>query len=176
MSFICNFLFLQTNKKKKSSKCFFQGLHRSKPVYQSWNPGSLAIMILWNVYRNWRLNSQTLVCRNNDLENRWRRNNLVIHRLLEPHDEKPEQLPSSVGNPISTKLDIQCYDIKRCHRLRTPRSETPRPLIIKLLDFRTKADILTKASKLKGADVYIYEDLSARVRQIRRNYGNILLT
>lgn len=88
--------------------------------------------------------------------------------MLEPHDGKPEQLLPSVVNLISTKLDIECDNIERCHRLGTRRSDSPRPVIIKLLDFRTKSEILSKASKLKGTDIFINEDFSVRVRQIRK--------
>lgn len=88
--------------------------------------------------------------------------------MPEPRDEKPEQLLSSVLNILHTKLDIKCDNIERCHRLGTRKSEKPRPAIIKLLDFRTKVHILSNASKLKGTDIFINEDFSVRVRQIRK--------
>lgn len=108
--------------------------------------------------------------KNDDLENRSRRNNLLIYGVTENSGETSDELLETVTALIISKLDVKCGDIERCHRLgvRKSSSTSPRPVIIKLLDFRTKVAILSNASKLKGAKIFINEDFSERVRQIRR--------
>lgn len=49
------------------------------------------------------------------------------------------------------------------------KNSSPRPVIIKRIDFRMKTQILSNARKLKGLKIYINEDFSARVRQIRKS-------
>ncbi|KAH8009195.1 hypothetical protein HPB51_012693 [Rhipicephalus microplus] len=105
--------------------------------------------------------------RNDNLENRLRRNNLIIYGLTETEKETPDQLLETVHELINVKLGVKCENIERWHRLGTPRNNSsPRPVIIKLIDFRTKTQILGNARKLKGSKIYINEDFSARVRQI----------
>lgn len=106
--------------------------------------------------------------KNDDLENRSRRNNLVIYGLAENSGETSDELLETVTELISSKLEVKCSDIERCHRLGVRKSNNPRPVIIKLLDFRTKVAILSNASKLKSTKIFINEDFSVRVRQIRR--------
>ncbi|KAH6925937.1 hypothetical protein HPB50_012303 [Hyalomma asiaticum] len=55
--------------------------------------------------------------KNDDLENRSRRNNLVIHGLLEPPQETPDTQLASVTGLLSDKLGVHCDVIERCHRL-----------------------------------------------------------
>ncbi|KAH9359803.1 hypothetical protein HPB48_015816 [Haemaphysalis longicornis] len=105
---------------------------------------------------------------NDELENRLRKNNLVIYGLPETLTETADGLLKSVVDLISVKLAVKCDDIERCHRLGAAKGRKPRPVIIKLLDYRTKLSILTNARKLKGTPVYINEDYSARVRLARR--------
>lgn len=52
--------------------------------------------------------------------------------------------------------------------MRKSSSTSPRPVDIKLLDFRTKVAILSNASKLKGTKIFINEDFSVCTKQIRR--------
>ncbi|KAH6939678.1 hypothetical protein HPB50_020431 [Hyalomma asiaticum] len=107
--------------------------------------------------------------KNDDLENRSRRNNLVIHGLLEPPQETPDTLLASVTGLLSDKLGVHCDVIERCHRLGARRHDKGRPVIIKLLDHRLKLEILKNSRKLKHTNIFINEDFSARVRLLRRN-------
>lgn len=106
--------------------------------------------------------------KNDDLENRARRNNLVIHGFPESPDENPEELTVLVAKMITDKLEVQCDNIERCHRVGSHNEGKIRPIILKILDFRTKANILKNAYKLKGSNTYINEDFSARVRKLRK--------
>ncbi|KAH8036004.1 hypothetical protein HPB51_016308 [Rhipicephalus microplus] len=105
---------------------------------------------------------------NDELENRLRKNNLIIHGLHETPSETTNHLLESVLDLLSVKLGVNCDDIERCHRLGAVRRDKPRPVIIKLMDFRSKIAIMSNARKLKGTKVYINEDYSARVRLARK--------
>ncbi|XP_049273554.1 uncharacterized protein LOC119401792 isoform X2 [Rhipicephalus sanguineus] len=105
---------------------------------------------------------------NDELENRLRKNNLIIHGLRETSSETTDHLLESVLDLLSVKLGVKCDDIERCHRLGAKRGDKPRPVIIKLMDFRSKIAILNNARKLKGSKIYINEDYSARVRLARK--------
>ncbi|KAH8022024.1 hypothetical protein HPB51_020634 [Rhipicephalus microplus] len=88
--------------------------------------------------------------RNDDLENSLRRNNLIIYGLTETEKETPDQLLETVHELINVKLGVKYENIERWHRLGTQRkNSSPRPVIIKLIDFRTKTQILRKQENLK---------------------------
>lgn len=93
---------------------------------------------------------------------------MLIFGLAESSRESSEELLETVTELIKSKLEINCSDIERCHRVGVRKSDNPRPVIIKLLDFRTKVAILSNARKLKGTKIFINEDFSVRVRQVRR--------
>ncbi|XP_065645688.1 uncharacterized protein LOC136076146 [Hydra vulgaris] len=59
--------------------------------------------------------------------------------------------------------------IERAHRTGQKNSVKPRTIIIKLLDFKDKIDILKKTTNLKGKNIYINEDFCAETVQIRKN-------
>lgn len=101
--------------------------------------------------------------RSDELENRSRRNNIVVYGLPEPNSESPEQLLDSFKYLMSDKLGLQCTDIERWHRLGARRGEKPRPAIFKFLDYRSKLAILKNARKLKGTQIYVNEDFSEHV-------------
>lgn len=92
-----------------------------------------------------------------------------IYSLIEPTDETSEILLVSVTKLLSCKIGVQYDGIERCYGLCTRGSEMKRPVIFKLLDFRTKLEILKNARKLQGTNIYINEDFSAQVRQICKN-------
>ncbi|KAH9359796.1 hypothetical protein HPB48_020989 [Haemaphysalis longicornis] len=55
--------------------------------------------------------------RNDDLENRLLRYNLIIYGLTETVKETPEQLLETVHELINVKLGVTCENIERWHRL-----------------------------------------------------------
>ncbi|KAH9382539.1 hypothetical protein HPB48_020351 [Haemaphysalis longicornis] len=79
--------------------------------------------------------------RNDDLENRLRRNNLIIHGLTETVKETPEPLLETLYELINVKLGVTCENIERWHRLGMRKNSSPRPVTSKLIDFRTKTQI-----------------------------------
>ncbi|XP_075559284.1 uncharacterized protein LOC142590741 [Dermacentor variabilis] len=109
-----------------------------------------------------------LIKKNDDLENRSRRNNIILHGLGEHNAENTDTLLSNVHQFFSEKLQIECPPIERCHRIGTKREGRWRPVILRVLDFRNKVEIMNIVSKLKGTKFYITEDYSANVRTIRK--------
>lgn len=103
-----------------------------------------------------------------ELENRSRRNNLIIYGIQEETTETSDDLANTIKNDIFlAKLDITVNNIERCHRIGKKEGKT-RPVIIKLLDHRDKTSILKACSKLKGSDYSISEDFSKNVRETRK--------
>lgn len=61
--------------------------------------------------------------------------------------------------------------VERIHRLdRAKQGDEPksRPVILKLVDYRDKSNILKNCSKLKGSSISVSEDFSQPVREIQR--------
>lgn len=109
-----------------------------------------------------------LVSRNDDLENRSRRNNLILHGLPEQVSESNEMLMSNVSMFFSEKLAMDCPQIERCHRLGRIQDGRSRPVIMKLLDFRERLRVLKNCVMLKGSEFRVSEDFSPHVRSIRK--------
>lgn len=108
-----------------------------------------------------------------DLENRSRRNNLIIHGIPEEKNEDPSSLDNIVnGKIISDILKTEPVAIERIHRLGKPATKKVRPVILKLLDHRDKNRLLKNCFKLKGSNFAISEDFSRRVRDVRRKLWN----
>lgn len=115
----------------------------------------------------------TLEMKLDDLENRSRRNNLIIHGIPEEKDEDQGSLDAIVnGKIISDILKTEPITIERIHRLGKPHERKVRPVILKLLDHRDKNRVLKNCFKLKGSTFAISEDFSSRVREIRRKLWN----
>lgn len=109
-----------------------------------------------------------LILKNDDLENRSRRNNLIMHGISEDSNENTSTLLCSVTSVFTNTLKITCPQIERVHRLGKARTGYTRPIILKLSNFGEKSVVLKNSSKLKGSNVFITEDFSSRIRHIRK--------
>lgn len=107
-----------------------------------------------------------------DAENRSRWDNIRILNLKEGTEgEHPLQffeswLLMTLGLPAAKG----CVKLDRVHRTARPRSDHPRPVIIKLHNSRDKLRILSAARKVKnlehgGSRIFIHQDQSSAVRQ-----------
>uniref|UniRef100_A0A6M2D5R7 Putative myosin light chain kinase smooth muscle-like protein ovary overexpressed n=1 Tax=Rhipicephalus microplus TaxID=6941 RepID=A0A6M2D5R7_RHIMP len=104
-----------------------------------------------------------------DLENRSRRNNIIIHGFREPADETLSSLCECVSRDFfQEKLQLSINGMERCHRIGSKRPHKTRPIVIKLLDYREKQSILKNCGKLKNSGMYVTEDYSEKVRNIRK--------
>lgn len=109
-----------------------------------------------------------LTGKNEDLENRSRRNNIILHGLLETVDETHDSLLSKLSELFQQSLGIQCPRIERLHRLGRARENHPRPVILKMLDFNDKLTLLKNGFKLTDSGLRLSDDFSPRVRGIRK--------
>lgn len=109
-----------------------------------------------------------LLIKTDELENRSRRNNLVIYSIKEDGKETEAELTDKIIKDIfSERLGITINGIERCHRIGR-KSDRNRPAIIKLQDYREKTAILKACPKLKGSEFSVSEDYSKRIRDVRK--------
>ncbi|XP_037574418.1 uncharacterized protein LOC119456665 [Dermacentor silvarum] len=102
-----------------------------------------------------------------DLENRSRRNNLLVYGLEEKDKETPVSLQNMVQKELfEEKLKVEINSVERCHRL--GKKNEGCPVIMKFQDYRDKVTVLQACSKLKGTNFSVTEDFSSRIREIRK--------
>lgn len=110
----------------------------------------------------------SLALKLDDLENRSRRNNLIIYGVTEESDEDAILLEKKVKDDILKQtLGIEVKTIERIHRIGNHRTSQGRPIILRLFDYSEKNKILSCCYKLKGTPLSVSEDFSKRVRDMR---------
>lgn len=108
-----------------------------------------------------------------DLEDRSRRNNLIVYGIRERTDESVESLTKEVvDNVFSSVLRVNVSSVERIHRLGRKQPDKHRPVILKLMDYREKMSVLKNCSKLKGTSISVSEDFAPATRQIRKHLWN----
>lgn len=116
--------------------------------------------------------NEELVNAVDDLNNRMRRNNLIIKGLSEEEKEDYTSTERIVREFFATKLEttLEPNDIERAHRVGQPRPDFTRPIIVKFLNFKTKSDALRNGPKLKDLEpkVWLEEDFSQKVQLERK--------
>ena len=101
-----------------------------------------------------------------DLECRSKRNNILIHGFHRREGETAQELVDNVREFFTDKLELgKAIPFDRLHRL---NSKPTSPVIGCCSSFRDKLQVMKAKGKLRGTDVYIGEDFSLRVREIRR--------
>ena len=102
-----------------------------------------------------------------DLENRSRRDNLIFYGIKKVADrESSEDCESLVKDVISNKLKVKDdVQFDRVHRL-GPKTDSP--IIARCSFYKQKIKILKGKELLKGTNIFIGEDFSQRVRELRR--------
>ena len=94
-----------------------------------------------------------------DLQDRSRRNNLRFDGITESVDETWEISEKKVKELIKEKLKInEDVQIERAHRTRATRHQQeknkPQTIVIKLLNYKDKVEILKNANKLKDKGLW----------------------
>lgn len=115
--------------------------------------------------------SEELVNVVDDVNNRMRRNNLIVKGLPEVEKEDYNESEKIVRNFFTTHLKLNIGEIERAHRVGQPRPNFQRPIIVKFLNFKSKSEALSNASKLKDIDspkVWLEEDFSPRIQFARK--------
>lgn len=104
------------------------------------------------------------------LESQSKRNN-IIDEVPEERSETWQVTESKVKQLLVDKLDLDSKSIEVEHVHRKGKFEEqanrPRSIVMKLLRFKDKEEILKSGKKLKGTKIFINEDFTDDVRQKR---------
>ena len=69
---------------------------------------------------------------------------------------------------IQEKLEIEDVNIEGACRVSNTNNTLPRTIIAKFSNFKGKQVVLSAAKKLKGQNIYINEDFSKKIMDIRK--------
>ena len=107
-----------------------------------------------------------LARKTDDLECRSKRNNIILHGLPRSDDETPQDCEDTVRELLTDKLEMaEDVQFDRVHRLSgKPNS----PIVARCSFYKHREKILKERNKLKGSNIFIGEDFSLRVREIRK--------
>lgn len=105
------------------------------------------------------------------IENQSRRINIVIDGIpdvpTESWGESQRKAKKLFADHL--KMDPKMVEIEQAHRTgKYTANGQPRPVIVKLLRYKGKEEILKQAKKLKGTNFFINKDFSERVHQRRK--------
>nr|XP_037289276.1 uncharacterized protein LOC119182480 [Rhipicephalus microplus] len=129
------------------------------------NPGPTTAQQLQTILENQAAFDQRL----RELENRSRRNNLLVFGVKEGSPESESDLKVSVvDNIFGKKLNVHVKTIERIHRLGKQRPGHIRPVIMRFYDFKEKDAILRNCSKLKGTSISVSNDYSKETVAVRK--------
>ena len=109
----------------------------------------------------------------NIIKEKLRRNNLRFDGVPESHNESWETSKLKINDIIKNNLEImEDIHIERAHRCsptkRQKENGLSRTIIIKLLSYQDKINILKNAKKLKDTGTYINEDFSRETTEKRK--------
>lgn len=102
-----------------------------------------------------------------ELEDRSRRNNIVIAGLEEIGSGTWEEVEEQVIELCRSKLSVTDISIERAHRIGRKNQNKPRPIVCKLLNYKDKERIKRNGYKLKGTNIFINDDFSNSTRTAR---------
>ncbi len=101
-----------------------------------------------------------------DLECRSKRNNLIIYGLPRVENETWHECEEVVQELLTDKLEMhESPQFDRVHRLSAKPNS---PIVARCTFYKDKETIMKAKTKLKGSNVFISEDFSLRVREIRK--------
>lgn len=109
---------------------------------------------------------EDLARKTDDLEGRSRRNNLIFHGLERRDNETSADCEDTLRDLFTDRLELsQDVEFDRIHRL---NSKPDSPVIARCVFYKQKLAVLKAKSKLRGTNIFIGEDFSSRVREVRR--------
>ncbi|XP_029822697.2 uncharacterized protein LOC115308770 [Ixodes scapularis] len=104
-----------------------------------------------------------------ELENRSRKDNLVIFGIEEQPGETGDSLKDKViNNLFKTTLKVTVNSVDRLHRLGRHVPEKTRPVILHFQDHSEKMSVLKNCHLLKGSKVSVRHDLSQETIRTRK--------
>lgn len=109
---------------------------------------------------------EVLEKKTDDLEGRSKRNNLIFYGIARGKNETNDQCEGKVRDLLIDRLDFTTdVEFDRVHRL---SAKPDSPIVARCCFYRDKIMILKAKQKLKGSSVFIGEDFTSRVREIRQ--------
>lgn len=105
------------------------------------------------------------------LENQSRRNNLHFSGIPEDAKESWDDTENKVAMIVKKQMGVtEKLAIERAHRIGNSKRDDKRPrgVVVKFTSYKSRELVLKNASKLKGTQIYVREDVSERVLA-RRN-------
>lgn len=110
-----------------------------------------------------------------DLENRARRNNVIIHGIEEDVKESwldtEEKACRTLQEGLGLEVDGQWFE--RVHRVGKP-SKKGRPIMALCSSFKRKAQLMQAAKERKPEGLFINDDFSVPVREARKKLGAVM--
>lgn len=105
-----------------------------------------------------------------ELEDRSRRENLVFFGIPDSPQESWQQSEEKIVEVLLNKmsLNIPTHCVARAHRIGAPDKNKTRPIIVKLTNYKTKDQIFSAKSTLKGTDITVTEDFCPATRHARK--------
>ncbi|KAI5733057.1 hypothetical protein M8J76_007153 [Diaphorina citri] len=125
-----------------------------------------------NKLKNIEENNSTLKTRTDKLESKVktldkdnRKRNVIIYGVAEKETESFEDLEKIISNVINTTMECnlrkeEIDDFFRLGKKTGNGNNRPRPILMKLISFWRKREIISKASKLKGTNIFLANDWS----------------
>ncbi|CAN7938442.1 unnamed protein product, partial [Ixodes hexagonus] len=77
-----------------------------------------------------------------DLNNRMRRNNLLFRGIPDKQNETWEETACHIKEFVNNHLVIETGEIERAHRVGQKRGVTARPIVVRVLDYRNRQNVL----------------------------------
>lgn len=93
---------------------------------------------------------ETLDASIDDISNRMRRNSLIFYGLPEKGNKTWDDTADNVTTFVETRLGIVIGDIERAHRMGVRRPNSTRPVVVRILNFKNKENVLKNAHRLKN--------------------------
>jgi len=104
-------------------------------------------------------------------EGRSRRNNIIIHGMEKKSNETGTDCEMFVKNLLSEKMDVADVKFDSVHRI---NSKPNSPIIARCCFYQDKLRILKAKTRLKGSRIFVDDDFSKTVRDIRHNLAPYL--
>lgn len=109
------------------------------------------------------------------LEQYSRKNNLRVYGIQETQNENVEAL---VNGLLKNNLGLSMGEnyIDCCHRVGPKRDNRPRPILVRFVSYKSRAEVYRSKSKLKGSKLLIKEDLTqlrvTHMKKLISKYGH----
>ena len=108
-----------------------------------------------------------------ELEERSRRNNLLVNGIKETNAETWNDCKEKIQAMFAQKLRLDGIAIENAHRVRGNNRDInisrPPTIVVKLLRFKGKTKVFENANKLKGQNIFINNDFSKETLELKNN-------